>query len=849
MYLKKVVLKGFKSFAEKTELVFEPGISVIVGPNGSGKSNIVEAIAWVLGEQRVKSLRGTRMEDVIFAGSPSKKPLGIAEVSLVFDNSDQRISLEFSEVAITRRVYRAGGSEYFLNSAPCRLNDILEVIFDAGMGRELHSIVSQGGLEEIILSKPLDRRMVIEEASGIVKFKRRREKTLRRLEATEDNLLRVKDILREIDKRITPLKAQAKKAEEWTKLQKRLREVEIDRSLALLQRLNVELEGLEEEKRKRLEGVGSIAKLMEEKIRRAEDLDSHLLEFKSSYTSMLEKRSRLQREQERLENLLLMTASKESYLKRDLASARAEAESLDRDLAEVAQKEEELRLAKDLFNQKNIELKELREKAGKIQMEMGLLGIKRKNNWRLLEKTAGRMDGAITRAKEELEKMDLSGVIREIKKSDSLRSSEKYQEITRALNSLEVVIIPALKEICQLSEERKNLSLSSLSLEEEMEVLEAEEKELHQREMELKVDIGTVGERIVSYESLLKGRRSTDLHRRKEALQKKITGLQNSLNSVQKLGELGRRLKKAEDLFRNGLGGELADPQKYQVLSQELQKVQKEVSDLRARQEQEREEVHRIELAMTEAGVKRHELLSEMEEKFGSAWSMAQKEGRAVSDIEALEREISDVRRRMETIGPINPLAAGEYARELERRNFLLSQIEDLEKSRDSIRKILREIDLKTEEMFYNSFEEIDHRFRSIIKVLFPEGDGCLEIDDEDGGIEIRIKNGSRRSDKLSLLSGGERALVSLAFLFAIYEARPSPFYVLDEVDAALDDVNVVRFITLLENFKERHQVIVVTHQKRTMEIADVLYGVSMRPDSISKVISEKVEERFVTGN
>ncbi len=849
MYLKKVVLKGFKSFAEKTELVFEPGISVIVGPNGSGKSNIVEAIAWVLGEQRVKSLRGTRMEDVIFAGSPSKKPLGIAEVSLVFDNSDQRIPLEFSEVAITRRVYRAGGSEYFLNSAPCRLNDILEVIFDAGMGRELHSIVSQGGLEEIILSKPMDRRMVIEEASGIVKFKRRREKTLRRLEATEENLLRVKDILREIDKRITPLKAQAKKAEEWTKLEKRLREVEIDRSLAFLQKLNVELEGLEEEKRKRLEGLGSIAKLMEEKIRRAENLDSRLLGFKSSYTSMLEKRSRLQREQERLESLLLMTVNKESYLKRDLASARAEAQSLDRDLAEVAQKEEELQLAKDLFNQKNIELKELREKAGKIQMEMGLLDIKRKNNWRLLEKTAGRMDGAITRAKEELEKMDLPGVIREIKKSDSLSGSEKYQEIIRALNSLEVVIIPALKEICQLNEERKNLSLSSLSLEEEMKVLEAEEKELHQRKMELKVDIGTVGERIVSYESLLKGRRTADLHGRKEALQKRIARLENSLNSVRELGELARRLKKTEDLFREELEGELTDPQEYQVLSEKLQKVQKEVSDLRSRQEQERQEVHRIELAMTEAGVKRQQLLSEMEEKFGSAWSMAQTEGRAISDIEALEREISDVRRRMETIGPINPLAAGEYARELERRNFLLSQIEDLEKSRDSIRKILREIDLKTEEMFYNSFEEIDHRFRDIMKVLFPEGDGCLEIDDEDGGIEIRIKNGSRRSDKLSLLSGGERALVSLAFLFAIYEARPSPFYVLDEVDAALDDVNVARFITLLENFKERHQVIVVTHQKRTMEIADVLYGVSMRPDSISKVISEKVEERFVTAN
>ena len=848
MYLKKVVLKGFKSFAEKTELAFEPGISVIVGPNGSGKSNIVEAVAWVLGEQRVKSLRGTRMEDVIFAGSPSKKPLGIAEVSLVFDNSDQRIPLEFSEVAITRRVYRAGGSEYFLNSAPCRLNDIVEVIFDAGMGRELHSIVSQGGLEETILSKPLDRRMVIEEASGIVKFKRRREKTLRRLEATEENLLRVKDILREIDKRITPLKAQAKKAEEWTKLEKRLREVEIDRSLTFLQKLNVELGGLEEEKHKRLEGVGSIAKLMEEKIRRAENLDSRLPGFKSSYTSMLEKRSRLQREQERLESLLLMTANKESYLKRDLASARAEAQSLDRDLAEVAQKEEELQLAKDLFNQKNIELKELREKAGKIQLQMGLLDIKRKNNGRLLEQTAGRMDGAITRAKEELEKMDLPGVIREIKKSDSLSGSEKYQ-IIRALNSLEVVIIPALKEICQFSEEKKNLSLSSLSLEEEMKALEAEEKELQQRKMELKVDIGTVGERVVSYESLLKGRRTADLHGRKETLQKRIARLENSLNSVRELSELAGRLKKTEDLFREKLQGELADPQEYQVLSQELQKVQKEVSDLRARQEQEREEVHRIELAMTEAGVKRQQLLSEMEEKFGSAWSMAQTEGRAISDMEVLEREVSDVRRRMETIGPINPLAAGECARELERRDFLLSQIEDLERSRDSIRKILREIDLKTEEMFYNSFEEIDHRFRSIIKVLFPEGDGCLEIDDEDGGIEIRIKNGSRRSDKLSLLSGGERALVSLAFLFAIYEARPSPFYVLDEVDAALDDVNVVRFIMLLENFKERHQVIVVTHQKRTMEIADVLYGVSMRPDSISKVISEKVEERLITAN
>ena len=218
MYLKSLELQGFKSFADKTVLEFKPGITAIIGPNGSGKSNIVDAIKWVLGEQSMKSLRGAKSEDVIFAGTQNRKSLGFAEVSMIIDNSDGQLPIEYNEVTVTRRLYRTGETNYFINKVPCRLKDITELFMDTGIGKDGYSVIGQGRIEEILSNKSEDRRRIFEEAAGIVKYRARRDETEKKLEQTKVNLIRINDILSEISlnidrksKKIFRLKRRAEK--------------------------------------------------------------------------------------------------------------------------------------------------------------------------------------------------------------------------------------------------------------------------------------------------------------------------------------------------------------------------------------------------------------------------------------------------------------------------------------------------------------------------------------------------------------------------------------------------------------------------------------------------------------
>ena len=225
MYLKSLTLKGFKSFADKTQMVFDPGLTVVVGPNGSGKSNISDSILWVLGEQSAKMLRGQAMEDVIFSGSSGRQAVGLAEVTLVLDNSDHTIPIDFSEVAITRRMYRSGESEYLINGSPARLRDITDILHDSGLGKDTHSIISQGKLDSILASRPEERRELVEEAAGISKHRRRKERSERKLKAMQENLTRAKDIEKEVNRRLRPLEKQVDKAKRHRDLANQLSEL------------------------------------------------------------------------------------------------------------------------------------------------------------------------------------------------------------------------------------------------------------------------------------------------------------------------------------------------------------------------------------------------------------------------------------------------------------------------------------------------------------------------------------------------------------------------------------------------------------------------------------------------
>lgn len=227
MYLKRLEMQGFKSFADKTVLEYKQGITTVIGPNGSGKSNIADAIRWVLGEQSMKSLRGAKSEDVIFSGTQNRKSLGFAEVSLIFDNGDERLPVEFTEVTVTRKLYRSGESGYYINKAPCRLKDVVELFMDTGIGKDGYSIIGQGRIDEILSNKSEDRRNIFEEAAGIVKYKSRKIEAEKKLERTKLNLLRINDILLEIEQNLSPLKAQAEKAKEYLNLREELKQIEV----------------------------------------------------------------------------------------------------------------------------------------------------------------------------------------------------------------------------------------------------------------------------------------------------------------------------------------------------------------------------------------------------------------------------------------------------------------------------------------------------------------------------------------------------------------------------------------------------------------------------------------------
>jgi len=227
MYLKRLEMQGFKSFADKTVLEFMPGITTVIGPNGSGKSNISDAIRWVLGEQSMKSLRGAKSEDIIFAGTQNRKPLGYAEASLVLDNSDSKLPIEYNDVIVTRRIYRTGESGYFINKTPCRLKDVLELFMDTGIGKDGYSIIGQGKIDEILSNKSEDRRHIFEEAAGIVKYRVRKQESEKKLEQTKLNLLRINDIISEIENNIGSLKTQSEKAKKYLSLRDELKNIEV----------------------------------------------------------------------------------------------------------------------------------------------------------------------------------------------------------------------------------------------------------------------------------------------------------------------------------------------------------------------------------------------------------------------------------------------------------------------------------------------------------------------------------------------------------------------------------------------------------------------------------------------
>lgn len=1167
MFLKTLTMRGFKSFAHVTTLELEPGITCVVGPNGSGKSNVVDALAWVMGEQGAKNLRGGKMDDVIFAGTAKKQGLGRAEVSLTIDNTDGAIPIDYTEVTISRTLFRSGGSEYSVNGAPARLLDIQELLNDSGLGKEMHVIVGQGRLDEILHADPETRRGFIEEAAGVLKHRRRKDKALRKLTGLQTNLDRVNDLRHELSKQLGPLARQAKAASRAAVVQAQLRDAtarlladdivrvqakleaahvpedesvrtELERTVATLathidqftSRVSAH-EAETERTEKMLARVTKVVSKANGLAERARDRNDLLLSvqpatqpgedpraLENRATHYLRERDTAKEQLEEREQKLQQAQDASAQAEQELSQANAELaharELIRTHLRERASLESEATVAtraldeakKELATLENQvidtsaakealteaqarateleqgetdldarhetasattqkvrdELTNLREQLAEARTELrqtharidaltlaatfasgdigesGIDGVggpiaelltitpghepqvtaalgalatavvvstmsaaqqvldqfdgdvdlvvmddtgDRKSaevppgsagsgasacapseappvrdhvraeravvnelldvaldrvfeapdsttahEWMRAYPTsvfvtpagevfsqhrirrAGAADSARLQAKAELEKAELAReqgtqavatlekreaqLVTQCEKAqaaenaalDALYASDAkimaaQSEVSKAattLNELEEQItarenrMSVLRTHIATATERaeaatQKLSTNTQSVDTEpdtstVDALTAKHRELNDTVMELKVSVRAAGDRVKFLDDRAQALQR-QAHKEREAREKAKAEKERRTHMAQQAETLAATATSLAQRFTN-VEEHLA--QRLSELKEQRHQRREELDATYAKRADAMEKLAQLKEAEHAANLARERYVLQLEEldrraredvglsvenlveQFGPHQLVPVDDGEPIPYVRAdMQKLAKRAKKEISSIGAVNPLALEEYNALKERHDYLEAQINDIEKSRKELLKLVDEVDAHVRDVFAEAFADTKREFEHIFQRLFPGGEGELTLTDPDDmlttGVEVYARPAGKRVKRLSLLSGGERSLVAVAILVAIFKARPSPFYVMDEVEAALDDVNLSRLLTVFKELQESSQLIVITHQKRTMEIADALYGVTMGADGISKVISQRL--------
>ncbi|HEX6585117.1 MAG TPA: AAA family ATPase [Solirubrobacterales bacterium] len=1043
MYLKAINLKGFKSFPDRTRLTFSPGVSVIVGPNGSGKSNITDAVLWALGEQSPSAIRGQQMRDVIFAGGSGQSPRRFAEVEVVIDNTEGRAASEFSEISISRRIERNGDGEYRLNGARCRLADIVEALSDTNMGREAHSVISQGRVESIVNSKPRDRRLLIEEAAGLGKHRKRRHRAQLKLDRTRDNLERALDVEREARSRLRPLKRQAEAAERTAKLVRETHELrarlvaddvrEQQTRLAAAEGKLVEVRGRRDSVEKRFEEVRARRTAIEERIavgeegrrRRAELLaearaatervraraESIELAERELRSGLGERQLRLDeldadREEggvaERIGELEAELAKLEEGADPETSELREQAERAERRRAEARAKVEPLeraaeeargglRQATQMHERSRAEAVKASERRAALAGELaaveaklasaavegehealaGMLeagsGLERAVSAVLGERLRASIVDSLTEGRKRLSEaegaartlisagpsvtpsaapkdgarrlVDLveargaAGPVTERLLADAWLVDE-LEDLTEGFRGVAVTVDgecydAAAGEIRRLPKEGTDPALAARSEREELASRlrqrqrteerakgdleradrmldearsreDAAQRELRDARRELDEATEEASRTVwlaerraergdgeggsaaiqrakIEAELAAERRHAEAAERTREArrrdrqeLERRIALEQETLPALARAGEALRRVAERLERRTGALGS--GEGNGEGEIAAELRECSQREFGLQGELRDASEAMTVAEVEASQLRGQRNETSAELE-RLGTALGEELSPAEAPlsdEDREGIEARLARLERNREQIGPVNPLAEREYDEAREHVSELAEQRKDLEKAIAELRALIRRIDREIAAAFEETFEATARGFEEMVAELFPGGRGRLRrVDtgpkrfagqdgvgseegdedaddeltppDEDGGVEIEVTPAGKSTRRLSLLSGGEKSLVALAFVFAVLMARPCPFYILDEVEAALDDINLDRFLRLVRRFAERSQFIVVTHQKRTMDAADILYGVSMGGDGITKVVSRKL--------
>ncbi len=754
MYLKKLEISGFKSFANKTTLDFPKGITAVVGPNGSGKSNIADAVKWVLGEQSVKSLRGKKSEDVIFTGSDKKSKMSAAAVSLYFDNSDKKMPLDYEEVVLTRKLFRNGDSEYLINKSKMRLIDIIELLAKSGVSQRGYCVINQGMADSILVATPAERMVIFEEATGVRKFQIKKQQTINKLESTKRNLQRVTDLLNEIEPRLNSLKRQANKAQKREGVEKELRSEQKKLFSNIWNELNKNNKKYRLEKEETEKFISGLSKEIEE-------IKNKLSQNKDNNENY----------QERFDDLQKETASLQEIIN-------------------------------DL--QKNLSILE-----GRIQIE--------------------------NERKEKVENPEYVpinlGYVKE-KISRIISMHNKFLDLVEKLTNLE--------DVGSIKKEGVNIRKNVELLFEEI-----KSGRVNQKNVEIKFDDSILRKFESEKEEILV--KTEEQNKKYEKVRTNIYNLNNEEQEKRRL---------------------------FFELEKSLQTKQDELNRFK-------DNLNRINIELAKFEVRKEDLVNEIKDEFDDAGLLnkiqngviEKNENKENSNEDYFDKEESRLKIRrlkiqLEQIGGIDPLIVEEYEETKNRFEFLSAQSSDLEQASEKLGRVISELDQKVEEIFKSSFKKINEEFDKYFKIIFgggkaslsvkyfvkqeeknEEGDSVTEETEENkeekkkiAGIEIDVFPPGKKISSLNMLSGGERALSSIAVLFAIISNNPPPFSVLDEIDAALDESNSEKIARISNEVASKTQFIVITHNREMMKHAKVLYGVTMQDDGVSKIISLELE-------
>ena len=697
MHISKLEIFGFKSFAKKETVVFDSGITGIVGPNGCGKTNIVDAIRWVLGEQKTKRLRSSKMEDVIFNGASNVKPLGLCEVFLTIENNKGLLPVEYSEVEIGRRLYRSGESEYFINRNNCRLKDISNLFVDTGLTSDAYSVIELNMIEQILSDKDDSRRQMFEEAAGVNKYKAKRKSALRKFDLNSRDLERIDDIILEIEIQVKALDLQLKRFKRHEKLTSELKELELDLASA-----------------------------------RMTDLENVILPLEE----MLKKKNKV----------LQKTNSKK------------EVESVEFDNSREAYLKEKESLAT------------MKAKVDKLTEKL-LLEIQEKN----LEssKGVGLLEDELQKKISQLNQFD----------KDYIKIVSN-QDVTNSLSD-------------ESKEKFKNNNYTVIETDKKYE--------------KLKASIEDYKDKIDKYRK----EQEFDFSKMDESIKK----IQDQINSNNL--ELEKKENDANKAFI-----------KMESIRAKLDSEKFSKDDLFY-------EIKEAEMKIAESKIKKTQIEQNIIEKFGNDVVLRDVKDYNISD---MVFRVEKIKRSIDSIGPINWAVKDEHEEKTARLNNLLEQKADLIDAENNLKEAIKKIDMVAQEQFFETYNQVKENFEKIFTVFFNGGKGSIELSDPNdplnSDINIFAQPPGKRNNTLKMLSAGEKSLTAIALLFSIYQYKPSPFCILDEIDAPLDDINIKKFTDVIKDYSKTTQFIMVTHNKLTMESADCIYGVTAEKQGISKLMS-----------